>query len=77
MLRALAERPALRLTYDRGALELMTLSLEHESLARFFNSILDWQIGRHYLVMANWLSYRGFSQNYDQISFSLGYRLGK
>ena len=47
------------------------------SLARFFNSMLDWQIGRHYFVMANWLAYRGFSQNYDQISFSLGYRLGK
>jgi hypothetical protein len=39
--------------------------------------MLDWQIGRHYFVMANWLTYRGFSQNYEQISFSLGYRLGK
>ena len=48
-----------------------------QSLARFFNSMIDWQIGRHYFLMANWLNYRGFSQNYDQISFSLGYRLGK
>ena len=48
-----------------------------QSLARFFNSMIDWQIGRHYFAMANWLSYRGFSQNYDQVSFSLGYRLGK
>jgi Uma2 family endonuclease len=39
-LRALAERPSLRLTYDRGALEFMTLSLEHESLARFFNLLI-------------------------------------
>jgi Uma2 family endonuclease len=37
MLRAFAERPSVRVTYDRGTLELMTLSLEHESLARFFN----------------------------------------
>jgi Uma2 family endonuclease len=40
MLRALAERPSLRFTYDRGALELMTLSLEHESLVRFFSLLI-------------------------------------
>ncbi len=40
MLRALAERPSVRLTYDRGALELMTLSLEHESFVRFFNLVI-------------------------------------
>jgi Uma2 family endonuclease len=39
-LRALAERPSLRLTYDRGVLEFMTLSLEHESLVRFFNLLI-------------------------------------
>src|SRR5207244_4328204 len=39
-LRALAERPSLRLTYDRGTLELMTLSLEHESIVRFFNLLI-------------------------------------
>src|SRR5438309_868646 len=40
MLRAFAERPSLRLTYDRGAIELMTLSLEHESLVRFFSLLI-------------------------------------
>src|SRR5438874_7623794 len=40
VLRALAERPGVRLTYDRGTLELMTLSLEHESLVRFFNLLI-------------------------------------
>jgi Uma2 family endonuclease len=40
MLRALSERPSLRLTYDRGALELMTLSLEHESIVRFFSLLV-------------------------------------
>src|SRR5438067_5819615 len=39
-LRALAERHSLRLTYDRGALELMTLSLEHEALVRFFSLLV-------------------------------------
>lgn len=33
LLRAFADRPAVRLTYDRGTLELMTLSHEHESLS--------------------------------------------
>src|SRR5207245_1021857 len=40
MLRAFAERPSLRVTYDRGTLEIMTLSLEHESLVRFFNLLI-------------------------------------
>src|SRR5438132_14399895 len=40
MLRAFAERPSVRLTYDRGTLELMTLSLEHELISRFFNLLI-------------------------------------
>jgi len=40
ILRAFAERPAVRLTYDRGVLEFMTLSLAHESLVRFFNLLI-------------------------------------
>ena len=48
-----------------------------QTRARFFNSLIDWQLGRHYFVMGNWLSYRGLSQNYDQISISVGYRFGK
>jgi hypothetical protein len=27
--------------------------------------------------MGGWLSYRGLSQNYDQVSLCLGYRFGK
>lgn len=34
LLRALDERPGLRLTYDRGVLEIMTLSLGHEGQSR-------------------------------------------
>lgn len=44
-LRALAERPGVRLTYDRGTLELMTLTHEHESysdlLSRFVYALTE------------------------------------
>ena len=43
LLRALDERPGLRLTYDRGSLEIMTLTLEHESYAHL--------IGRFVVVL--------------------------
>ena len=43
LLRALDERPSLRLTYDRGMLEIMTLTLEHESYAHL--------IGRFVVVL--------------------------
>ncbi|HMC89587.1 MAG TPA: Uma2 family endonuclease [Gemmataceae bacterium] len=39
-LRAFAERPSLRVTYDRGVLEFITLSLEHESIVRFFSLLI-------------------------------------
>jgi Uma2 family endonuclease len=40
LLRALDERPALRLTYDRGTLELMTISFEHELHNRFLSRLV-------------------------------------
>ena len=43
LLHAFAERPAIRLTYDRGELEIMTPLLEHDDDARF--------LGRLVLVM--------------------------
>src|SRR5712692_1184332 len=39
LLKAFEERPAIRLTYDRGNLEIMTLSHEHESFARFLGRL--------------------------------------
>jgi hypothetical protein len=39
LLRALRNRPAVRLTYDRGWLEIMTLSHEHENSAQFVTSL--------------------------------------
>jgi Uma2 family endonuclease len=40
LLRALADRPALRLTYDRGALEIMTLSHEHENCTHLLGRLV-------------------------------------
>jgi Uma2 family endonuclease len=41
LLRAFAERPGVRLTYDRGILELMTLSHEHESYSYLLSRFVD------------------------------------
>jgi Uma2 family endonuclease len=41
LLRAFADRPGVRLTYDRGTLELMTLSHEHESLSYLLARLVD------------------------------------
>jgi len=72
--RELSDR--LRLQFQFGVQNTQS-AYSNQTRARFFNSMIDWQLGRHYFVMGNWLSYRGLSQNYDQISFSLGYRFGK
>src|SRR6266704_128399 len=55
LLRELDERPGVRLTYDHGRLEIMTLSPEHELLAGLFPALI--------LVLAeecglNYLSYK-------------------
>jgi Uma2 family endonuclease len=41
LLRAFADRPAVRLTYDRGILELMTVSHEHESFAHILGRLVE------------------------------------
>jgi Uma2 family endonuclease len=40
LLRAFAERPGIRLTYDRGTLEIMSPLLEHEDDARFLGRLV-------------------------------------
>jgi Uma2 family endonuclease len=40
LLRALDSRPGVRLTYDRGCLEIRTLSHEHEALARILDRFI-------------------------------------
>ncbi len=66
----------LRLQFQGGVQNTQS-TLVSQTRARFFNSIIDWQLGRRYFLMGSWLSYRGLAQNYDQISFSLGYRFGR
>lgn len=41
LLRVFADRPAVHVTYDRGTLELMTLSHEHESLGYLAARLVD------------------------------------
>lgn len=41
LLRAFADRPGIRLTYERGTLELMTLSHEHESQGYLLGRLVD------------------------------------
>lgn len=38
--RALADRPGLRITYDRGVLEIMTTSPDHERFKRFLDRLI-------------------------------------
>jgi hypothetical protein len=66
----------LRLEFE-GGIQNTQSPYTTQTRARFFNSMIDWQIGRHYFAMGGWLSYRGLAQNYDQVSFSLGYRFGR
>jgi Uma2 family endonuclease len=40
LLRVFAERPSLRLTYDHGALEIMSPLLEHDNDARFLHDLV-------------------------------------
>ncbi len=40
LLRAFARRRGVRVTFDRGVLEIMTLSLAHEKWGRFFNLLI-------------------------------------
>lgn len=41
LLRIFADRPGVRLTYDRGLLEIMTLSYEHESQSYLLARLVD------------------------------------
>jgi hypothetical protein len=66
----------LRLQFQAGVQNTQSVYVT-QGRAKFFNSMIDWQIGRHYFLLGGWLSYRGLSQNYDQVSISLGYRFGR
>jgi hypothetical protein len=66
----------LRIQFQAGIQNTRSIYVD-QSRATFFNSLIDWQIGRHYFLTGGWLRYNGLSQDYDQVSMSLGYRFGR
>jgi hypothetical protein len=48
--------------------------LTSQTRARFVNGSLDWTFGAHYFLSGGVTVYRGQTQNYDQVFFTLGYR---
>ena len=51
LLQAFAERPAVRLTYDRGELEIMSPLLEHDDDSRFFVALVTVLAEEHRLKL--------------------------
>jgi len=66
----------LRLELQAGVQNIQSIYTS-QTRARFVNSMVDYQLGKHYFLIGSWLYYRGQSQNYDQMSLSIGYRFGK
>ena len=52
--RALADRPGLRLTYDRGMLEIMTISSEHDRLKHILRRLLEAWTEERGVIMAGY-----------------------
>jgi hypothetical protein len=49
-------------------------ALTSQSSSRFINSSLDWSFSAHYFLGGGLTVYRGGSQNYDQVYFTVGWR---
>lgn len=45
--------------------------------ARFVNGNMDWSLGSHYFLATGVTVYRGQTQSYNQIYFTIGYRFGQ
>jgi hypothetical protein len=54
-----------------------TSPLTTASGARFVNGNMDWSLGSHYFMATGVTAYRGQTQSYNQIYFTLGYRFGQ
>jgi hypothetical protein len=54
-----------------------TSPLTTTTRARFINGNMDWNLGAHYFLATGVTIYRGQSQSYNQIYFTLGYRFGQ
>jgi hypothetical protein len=67
---------ALRLELQAGQ-QNFTSPLTSLTRARFINGNLDWAFSAHYFLAGGLTIYRGQTQNYNQASFTLGYRFGR
>ena len=66
-------RESLRLSVQAGQQNFVS-ALTSQTRARFVNGSLDWTFGAHYFLSGGVTVYRGQTQNYDQVFFTLGYR---
>jgi hypothetical protein len=66
-------RESLRLSVQGGAQNFAS-TFTNQTRARFVNGSLDWSFVAHYFLSGGVTAYRGQSQNYDQVFFTLGYR---
>ena len=69
-------RESMRLSVLAGQQNFVS-QLTTQTRARFVNGNLDWSFAAHYFLSGGLTVYRGQSQNYDQVSVTLGYRFSK
>jgi len=69
-------RESLRLSVQAGQQNFVS-QLTNQTRARFANGSLDWNFAAHYFLSGGVTVYRGQTQNYDQVFFTLGYRFSK
>jgi hypothetical protein len=69
-------RESLRLSVLAGQQNFVS-QLTSQTRARFANGNLDWNFAAHYFLSGGVTVYRGQTQNYEQVSFTLGYRFSK
>ena len=66
-------RESLRLSVQAGQQNFVS-QLTSQTRARFANGSLDWTFAAHYFLSGGLTVYRGQTQNYNQVFFTLGYR---
>jgi len=58
----------------QGGRQNFVSALTSQTSARYINGSLNWMFSRHYFLGGGLTVYRGQSQNYNQILFTVGYR---
>lgn len=64
---------SLRMMFQAGQQNFGS-ALTSQSRSRFVTTSLDWNLSAHYFLGGGLTAYRGGSQNYDQIYFTMGWR---